>query len=108
MKIDIEALSFEAIIGILEEERLSPQKVEIDISLLYRYADGKFIDYAEVCRLTKEHIVRESYGLLEDALIGIERLLKTKFPNIDRLRISIRKPDILSECTVSLSQEWIY
>ena len=49
MKILIEKLTFECIIGILDFERITPQEVLIDISFKYKYKNSSsFIDYSKV------------------------------------------------------------
>ena len=48
MKIQISNLTFKAIIGILDFERIKKQKVIINLSFEYEFSKDKFIDYAEV------------------------------------------------------------
>ena len=48
MKILIENLTFFAIIGILENERITPQQVIVDCIIDYSYSKNNFINYAEV------------------------------------------------------------
>ena len=42
MTIHIEALSFDVIIGLLDFERVTPQRVIIDIEASYSYSDDDF------------------------------------------------------------------
>ena len=46
MRIIIKDLTFETIVGILEEERHIPQKVILHVKLDYTYEAENFIDYA--------------------------------------------------------------
>ena len=48
MRIYIKDLSFEAIVGILEEERHTPQKELLHVKIDYDYNEGNFINYASV------------------------------------------------------------
>lgn len=106
--IHIDNLHFDAIIGILDFEREHAQRVTVDLRLAYDYAPGNFIDYADLCLLIEEKIKSSRYTLLEDALLELETLILSSYPSTLSLYLKIGKPDILSNATVSLSQEWDY
>jgi len=106
LKIYIEQLSFDTIIGILPKERVTTQRVDIDIEIEYEYRDDSFIDYAKVVQSVEENMVSNQYRLIEEALNGLQRMIFSKYSNIDRLFIKITKPDILDNCTVAVSNEW--
>lgn len=106
MTVHIEALTFDVIIGLLDFERDRPQRVIIDIEASYEYKDDLFIDYAEMVILIKDELKVKRYGLLENALLGLKELLCTTYPQLRTLVLKISKPDILSECSVSLSKTW--
>ncbi len=108
MKIHIEALTFEAIIGLLEHERVTPQRVVVDLEASYSYTPGVFINYATLSTLIKELITTSKFELLEDALLTLEQNIKREYPAIDSLSLKITKPDILSECQVAVSNKWHY
>jgi dihydroneopterin aldolase len=108
MIIHIEDLTFDVIIGLLDFERDKPQRVIINLEASYDYSDDQFIDYADIVLLIKDKLKVERYTLLENALLGINELLHSTYPHIETLSIKISKPDILSECTVSLSKTWNY
>ena len=108
MNIHIEDLTFDVIIGLLDFEREKSQRVIINLEASYTYSDDQFIDYADIVLLIKENLKEERYTLLENALLGINEILHTTYPHIKTLSIKISKPDILSECTVSLSKTWDY
>ena len=97
-RIIIENLEFETIIGILDFERVKPQKVRVDVKILYQ--DG-FIDYVEVVDIIKRSMQEEKFFLLEEALTEIEKRLLNKF-KIKELFISIKKPEILKEALVGV------
>jgi len=99
VKVAIEGLAFEAIIGILESERAAPQKVVVDAEFEYPYEPGRYLDYALARKLIITHIQKNRFGLLEDALHSLAQLLKERFPFICALQICISKPQIFADCT---------
>ncbi len=106
MKIHIEALTFEVIIGLLDFERDRPQRVIVDLNAQYDYADENFIDYADMVFLIQTELQEKKYKLLEEALLGIKTRLYSTYPQLQTLSLKISKPDILPECTVALSHSW--
>ena len=104
MKIHINDLTFKCIIGILDLERIKKQKVVINLSFEYEFSKDKFINYAEVSELLKTTMKKEKFLLLEDAILHIENLL-TQTYEISNLYIKISKPNILTNCIVSLSNK---
>lgn len=108
MRILIEDLTFETILGILPDERTTPQSVRIDCAIDYTYADGHFINYAEVADRIIHTMQNQKFELIETALNTLASTLKNDFPRIDALDLTIRKPDILSHCTVGVQQSFIF
>ena len=106
MTIHIENLTFDVIIGLLDFERDKPQRVIINLEASYDYSDDKFIDYADMVLFMQNELKEKRYKLLENALLGLKELLYTSYPHLQTLSIKISKPDILPECTVSLSKTW--
>jgi len=106
MTIHIEDLTFDVIIGLLDFERDRPQRVIINLQASYDYNDGQFIDYADMVLLIENELKEKRYELLENALLGLKELLTTTYPDLQTLSLKISKPDILSQCTVSLSKTW--
>jgi len=106
MTIHIEDLTFDVIIGLLDFERDKPQRVIINLEASYDYSDDKFIDYADMALLIQTKLKDERYKLLENALLGLKAVLYTTYPQLKSLTLKISKPDILDECTVSLSKTW--
>lgn len=105
MRIEIASLTFEAIIGILPHERVTPQRVVIDVTIDYDYR-GLFIDYAEAAGLIKGIMVAEKFELIEDALFTLKNRLKGTYPAIEALTLRISKPDILADCVVSVGETY--
>jgi dihydroneopterin aldolase len=106
MTIHIEELTFDVIIGLLDFERDKPQRVIINLEASYEYSDNQFIDYADMVLLIQEKLRTERYELLENALLGLKEVLYTTYPNIQTMSIKIAKPNILSQCSVALSDTW--
>ena len=106
MTIHIEDLTFDVIIGLLDFERDRPQRVIINLEASYDYSDDQFIDYADIVLLIQKELKEKRYELLENALIGLKEVLYTTYPHLQTLSLKISKPDILSDCTVSLSKTW--
>lgn len=108
MKILIENLTLDTIIGILEHERLTPQRVEIDCVIEYTYFDGQFINYASVAEIIETTMHREKFELIETALENLSQILKSYFSSIETLALTIRKPNILPNCTVGVQKNFIF
>ena len=105
MKILIEKLSFDCIIGILDFERVTTQKVVIDLSFKYDYKNkDSFIDYSEVSKNLEKIMKREKFELLEEAIIYLEKYLIKEY-KIKKLKLKISKPNILANCIVSLKNK---
>jgi 7,8-dihydroneopterin aldolase/epimerase/oxygenase len=102
MKILIENLTFNTIIGILEHERTTAQKVHIDCTIEYPYSHGHFINYAEVAETIEMTMHKEQFELIETALEVLSATLKNQFPLIKELSLTIRKPNILPHCSVGV------
>ena len=56
--------------------------------------------------LIQKELKEKRYELLENALIGLKEVLYTTYPHLQTLSLKISKPDILVDCTVSLSKTW--
>lgn len=102
MKVCIEDLTFDCIIGILDFEREKTQKVIINLSFEYDYKEpSNFIDYSKVANKIESIMIEEKFELLEDAIIFIENYLNKSY-KIRELKLKISKPNILTNCIVSL------
>jgi len=103
MKVSIHSLTFKTIIGILPFERVTKQKVILDIFFEYKFSkkEKDFVDYSHVAKMVKQIMKEEKFELIEDALLYLEKALKAKF-SISNLYITITKPNILKNCVVSV------
>ena len=102
MKILIENLEFYAIIGILPKERVNPQKIVMDFEIFYEYKKDSFIDYSLVVKTAKNFIIKSKFEIIEDALVNLSEILKDNFPQIKKIKILLKKPQILPECSVGV------
>ena len=107
MKIHIEDLKFQCIVGILDFERVTPQDVIVNLTIEYDYKN-EFINYAEVSEYIKEIMFKEKFLLLEDALATISSQLKINFVQINSLSLKITKPSILPDCRVSVEDFYTF
>jgi len=107
MTIHIEDLKFKCIIGLLDFERTNEQEVIINLNLDYDYKD-EFINYADLAELIQKQLINEKYELLETALEELFQNISKKYLLIRKLQIKITKPNILSNCLVSVSNIKIY
>ncbi len=105
MIISVNKLSFHAIIGLLEHERIAEQQVVIDCRIEYPYSNRHFIDYAELITLIEHTVKTEQFELLEEALLHLEHILYRHFPNITMLELFITKPDIFNNATVTVAHK---
>jgi len=106
MKIHIDTLEIDCIIGLLDFEREHTQRICLDIQIEYPYEIGQFLDYSQMVEQVTSHLQSQRYELLEDALEGIKILLFQTFETIEYLQIKLSKPDILPNCSVALSHSW--
>ena len=108
MTIHIESLTFDAIIGLLDFERERPQQVVINLEASYSYQNKHFIDYADLSERIVRQVQQSRYTLLEEALLSLEKMITSSYPQIQTLRLKISKPDIIDNCRVALSCKWHY
>ncbi len=103
MKISIQNLRFETILGILDFERKIPQNIEVECELTYSYENGIFLDYSKAVELIESTMKEEKFYLIEDAIERLFEKIKENFPQIKTVKITISKPDILPNCRVCVS-----
>ncbi len=92
MKIHINELVFDCIIGVHRHERTSEQRVSIDTEIEYKYT-GEYLCYSEISNFIEKNIKEEKYKTIEEALIKVNKLLKLKYKNITKIFIKLTKPD---------------
>ncbi len=100
---------FETILGILEFERLKPQKISVDLDLFYTELPNKaYLDYMEIQELIEEMMQEKQYLLIEDALKDLSHVLKTCYSGISELYLKISKLEISPDSQVGASVKICY
>jgi len=102
-EIAIKELEFQTIIGILEFERESAQKVKVECFINYLDKQN-FIDYAQVVQDIKTLMIKREFLLIEDALDEVIEFLKSKYKEIKSIKLTISKPEILPDCEVCVTK----
>lgn len=108
MQIIIKDLTFRCIVGILENERITPQKVIVNLKVTYDYDGENFINYAKLCECIENDMHEIKYFLLEDAINSLLEKIKYIYPKIEKMTIEILKPDILQNAVVGLKKKTIF
>ncbi|GAA6975853.1 dihydroneopterin aldolase [Helicobacter pylori] len=100
---------FETILGILEFERLKPQKISVDLDLFYTELPNKaYLDYMEIQELIQKMVQEKQYLLIEDALKDLSHVLKTRYSGISELYLKISKLEISPNSQVGASVKICY
>ncbi len=102
--VHIHNLVFETILGILEFERLKPQKISVNLDLFYTELPNKaYLDYMEIQELIQKMMQEKQYLLIEDALKDLSHALKTCYSAISELYLKISKLEISPNSQVGAS-----
>ncbi|ADU83890.1 dihydroneopterin aldolase [Helicobacter pylori Lithuania75] len=102
--VHVHNLVFETILGILEFERLKPQKISVDLDLFYTQLPNKvYLDYMEIQELIQKMMQENQYLLIEDALKDLSHALKTRYSAISELYLKISKLEISPNSQVGAS-----
>ncbi|GAA8993417.1 dihydroneopterin aldolase [Helicobacter pylori] len=100
---------FETILGILEFERLKPQKISVNLDLFYTQLPNKtYLDYMEIQELLQKMMQENQYLLIEDALKDLSHALKTRYSEISELHLKISKLEISPNSQVGASVKICY
>ena len=84
------------IIGILDFERKNKQKIIIDIDIVYKNIE--ILDYSILHDLILKIFNENQFYYLEDAINHIENEIISNFKYLINVDITIKKPDIFSDC----------
>ncbi|GAA8545402.1 FolB domain-containing protein [Helicobacter pylori] len=107
--VHIHNLVFETILGILEFERLKPQKISVDLDLFYTELPNKaYLDYMEIQEIIQNTMREKQYLLIEDALKDLSHVLKTRYSEISELYLKISKLEISPNSQVGASVKIYY
>ncbi|MBH0306505.1 FolB domain-containing protein [Helicobacter pylori] len=100
---------FETILGILEFERLKPQKISVNLDLFYTQLPNKaYLDYMEIQEIIQNTMQEKQYLLIEDALKDLSHILKTRYKEITELFLKISKLEISPNSQVGASVKIYY
>ena len=94
----IKDYEFSTIIGLLDFERVTPQKVRVSAE----FESGGFIDYIEVINFIEEIYAREN------SLEICAKKLKEKFSSLSFLKMEILKIEIVKNALVGARAEFKY
>ncbi|WP_187854119.1 FolB domain-containing protein [Helicobacter pylori] len=107
--VHIHNLVFETILGILEFERLKPQKISVNLDLFYMELPNKaYLDYMEIQEIIQNTMREKQYFLIEDALKDLSHVLKTRYKEISELFLKISKLEISPNSQVGASVKIYY
>ncbi|GAA8625763.1 dihydroneopterin aldolase [Helicobacter pylori] len=102
-------LVFETILGILEFERLKPQKISVNLDLFYTQLPNKaYLDYIKIQDLIQKMMQENQYLLIEDALKDLSHALKARYSEISELYLKISKLEISPNFQVGASVKICY
>ena len=100
----IKDYEFSTIIGLLDFERVTPQKVRVSTE----FESGEFIDYVEMINLIEEIYAQEKFDTVESSLEICATKLKEKFGSLSFLKMEILKIEIVKNATVGARAEFKY
>ncbi|BDQ26442.1 dihydroneopterin aldolase [Helicobacter heilmannii] len=103
MTLSVQDYQIDAIIGVLESEQKTPQPLIVDLSIEYNYTPQNCLDYMDILEVVQNKLSTTKYGLLEEALSEISTWLKTCFPIITQVYMSIKKPQACQRALVGAS-----
>ncbi len=95
---------FSAIIGMLDFERVTPQKIRINAE----FKSENFIDYVEVVNFIEEFYGEQKFQSVEDSASQTAQALKAKFPSLTALNFEILKTEIIKNALVGAKIEIVY
>ena len=106
-KILIENLTCDASVGVYENEKLSKQKIiiNVEISLFKKmktHTDNinDVADYGKFRGIILEVVNSKHFDLIETLADSLIKRIKT-FDKVENVKIKVTKPDIFSDCSVS-------
>ena len=95
---------FSAIIGMLDFERVTPQKIRINAE----FKSENFIDYVEVVNFIEEFYGEQKFQSIENSVSRTAQALKAKFPSLTALNFEILKTEIIKNALVGAKIEIVY
>lgn len=83
-------ITLKCIIGALPIERKKAQKVKIKLA----FSAKEFVDYAPIISFVNEQIKKQKFTFLEEVCEFFADNIKKMYPNIDKIKIKISKPEL--------------
>jgi len=103
-KIFLKNMEFFAYHGVLDEERISGQKFQIDVEMVVDFneaiaSDNVFdtVDYSKVYEDVKEIVTNRRYKLIETLAERIVSVIFSKYEGVSQVIVRIRKPEVTFE-----------
>lgn len=96
----VEKLELTAIIGLLENERKIPQKVEVWAKIDIKYKKNSLVDYALICETMKNTLIDSKFFTVEEALLSLCDKISAINPRIKKIFLKILKPEIIENTAV--------
>lgn len=91
-------MKFSCIIGLYNFERHIKQRIRLKIHI----KANSFIDYAQLQLCSKRLYKREKFKTLEESLKSLSKELSTSFVDVEFLKLSVCKLDILKNAKASV------
>lgn len=95
----VNGLQIDCIVGVYEHERLTPQRVVIDVELDYDFAAAartdaidEAVNYAAVAEQVSELVQRRKFQLIETMAEETTLMIFAAWPAVVAIRLTIRKP----------------
>lgn len=111
-RLTLAALTCQVRIGVTEEERRAPQRIDVDLDLhaeLYqagRIADlGLTIDYREVADRVRALLESRTFNLIEVVAVAIIDLVFERFRPVRRVGVRVRKYILADVAHVEVAME---
>lgn len=104
--VSVHGIQLHAKVGLYPEEKIKGNDFEIDVDVLLninKVANIPFLDYTELQKAVTEAF-KEEGELLEDFLKKIHQRIKKQWPEIEKLKITIRKMNPPIEGKVKYTQ----
>jgi len=100
-RIYLHGMVFEGRHGVTEEERASPQPIEVDVDVvvdLRRAGESddlaQTVDYGDVFAVCRDVVENESFHLLEGIAEALARRVLGRFADVDAIHVNVKKPGV--------------
>jgi dihydroneopterin aldolase len=91
--ITLKSMRFHALVGILPNERVTPQPIEVDLTVSVGAGDS-VLDYRDLYAIVSAIVKGEQIDFLEEIGERIADAALTRSPRVRSARVAIRKPHV--------------